>query len=319
MKTVDEFKHYFEKELSSELDRLETPRKRILRLILITILSSLVLIAGAIYLFTLREKVPGIICGVVWIILVVVLGTIISKKINRIKLTYKEGVIRPMIGFISQDLNYHPTSFVSQQDYTKSGIFTQGVDRYKGDDLVEGKLDSTILKFSEIHSEYVTRDKDGKSQWHTIFKGIFFVADFNKDFKGKTYVLPDLAEKWFGGLGKMMQKANLARPQLIKMEDPVFEKAFVVYGSDQVEARYILSPKLMERIMELKKKAGTISMSFVNSQVNIAIKVKGNLFEPPIWSSMKKFSLIEKYFTYLVLAINIVEDLDLNTRIWTKE
>ncbi len=319
MKTIEEFKHYFEEDLSDELDKLEIPRKKVLRLILITILCSLGMIGGTVYLFVIGNSIPAIVCLVSWIIFALIMGVTINNKIKRIRVSYKEGLIRPMISFISQDLSYHPTSCISQSDYQTSGIFTQGVDRYNGDDLVEGKLDSTFVKFSEVHSEYETRDKDGNSQWHTIFKGIFLVADFNKNFKGKTYVLPDLAEKWFGSLGKMMQKANFSRPQLVKLEDPVFEKAFVVYGTDQVEARYILSPKLMEDIMALKKKAGTISLSFVNSQVNIAIKVRGNLFEPPIWSSMKKFSLVEKYFTYLVLAINIVEDLDLNTRIWTKE
>ena len=45
------------------------------------------------------------------------------------------------------------------------------------------------------------------------------------------------------------------RGELIKMEDVAFERGVVVYGDDQIEARYILSTSLMERILAYKKKA----------------------------------------------------------------
>lgn len=50
---------------------------------------------------------------------------------------------------------------------------------------------STSIEFSQVHAEYKTetthRDDDGHEttdeHWHTIFQGIFFIADFNKDFR----------------------------------------------------------------------------------------------------------------------------------------
>ncbi|MBK9503984.1 MAG: DUF3137 domain-containing protein [Bacteroidetes bacterium] len=38
----------------------------------------------------------------------------------------------------------------------------------------------------------------------TIFKGLFFIADFNKHFNGNTYVLSDFGERFLGGFGKML-------------------------------------------------------------------------------------------------------------------
>ncbi len=56
-----------------------------------------------------------------------------------------------------------------------------GLDKVKiteemGDDWVEAKLGQTHVQFSELHTEYSVRTKNGRS-WHTIFKGLFFVKD----------------------------------------------------------------------------------------------------------------------------------------------
>ena len=40
--------------------------------------------------------------------------------------------------------------------------------------------------------------------------------------------------------------------ELVKLEDPEFEKSFVVYSGNQTEARYILSTSLMRRILDYK-------------------------------------------------------------------
>ncbi|MDF1575544.1 MAG: DUF3137 domain-containing protein [Bacteroidales bacterium] len=158
-----------------------------------------------------------------------------------------------------------------------------------------------------------------KKQYTTIFKGLFFVADFNKHFYGHTLVLPDTAEKMLGKLGHSLQ-AFSSRGELIKLEDPEFEKEFCVYSNDQVEARYILSPSLMQRIVEFKRKWNTkVYLSFGDSKVYIAIKMNKNLFETRLFKSIVDYNFIEENIRFLVLLTGIVEDLNLNTRIWTKK
>ena len=146
------------------------------------------------------------------------------------------------------------------------------------------------------------------------------MGDFNKHFKGRTVVLPDTAEKLFGGLGKLFQSWNIGRGELVKLEDPEFEKEFAVYGNDQVEARYILSTSLMKRIVDFKRKTGKkIFLSFVGSRVFVAVSFRKDLFEPKVFSTVLAFEPIQEYFEDLQLAIGIVDDLNLNLRIWTKE
>ncbi|HRR06636.1 MAG TPA: DUF3137 domain-containing protein, partial [Victivallales bacterium] len=266
------------------------------------------------------------------IVLAIIIGLIIyiscvKAPYDSYKLDYKFKLIQKIVKFINPGLSYNPSGGIPQSKYMMSKIFTKVPDRYRAEDYVSGKLDKTFIEFSEIHSEYKTetRDKNGvkHEHWHTIFRGIFIIADFNKDFRGRTLVLPDIAEKFMGFLGQILQSWNLARDQLVKLEDPEFEKLFVVYSTDQIEARYILSTSLMRKLIEFNHKAKNIYnaktyFSFVGSKLFVAISSSKNLFEPPIMKAVNEKKILIEYFSFMNLAASIVEDLDLNTRIWSK-
>lgn len=319
MKTAEEFKQFYTQELTGVLQELEVERKRGTRLVTFLILS-IVLGGFLVALPAIMEWPPAlmIVAGVLTVAAIVYWSIKIYRVSKAIKLKFKQEVIHELVQFVDPGLSYEAKGCISQGEFQGSKIFVQGIERYKGDDLVYGTIGKTDVRFSELHAEYATRDNKGNKQYHTIFKGIFFIADFHKDFVGETVVVPDTAEKLFGKLGTLFQKMNISRADLIKMEDPEFEKAFAVYGTDQVEARYILTPALMARIMDFKKKSGKIHLSFLHSKVYLAISVTKNLFEPPFFQSMLRYELVEDYFNYLILSVNIVEDLDLNTRIWSK-
>ncbi|MBW8200587.1 DUF3137 domain-containing protein [Flagellimonas abyssi] len=105
------------------------------------------------------------------------------------------------------------------------------------------------------------------------FVGMFAVVDFNKKFKGYTIVLPDAMEKRVGYLAKNLQTLNAARGELVHLEDMEFENDFMVYSTDQVEARYILSTSLMEKITRLKRKIDKpIMLSFNKNKLYLGIQ-----------------------------------------------
>ena len=319
MKTLEEFQSFYESDLRETLNELELDRKKAVKLVPLVILGVAGLIGGIVGLTSKISPILfGLVLGASVLLIIISLFKIFTIK-KPMKAKYKEEVIREMVLFLSNDLSYSQHGYISESDYNKSKIFLKTADRYAGDDLVEGKIGETSVRFSELKTEYYTTNSKGQRQYHTLFKGVFFIADFNKHFVGETMVLADTAESMFGKLGTMLQKMNVSRPKLVKLEDPVFEKEFAVYGTDQVEARYILTPAMMSRIIDFRQKTGKVSMSFIDSNVYIAIKVSKNLFEPPFYKSMLDFELVKEYFNYLVLCLDIVEDLDLNTRIWTKE
>ena len=133
-------------------------------------------------------------------------------------------------------------------------------------------------------------------------------------------MLPDTAEKIFGKFGQSLQSVSFGRGELIRLEDPRFEKEFCVYGEDQVEARYILTPSLMERIMAFKNKWNKdVHLSFLDSRVYIAISMYKDLFELRPFKPAADYAFLEESLRFLTLLTGVVDDLNLNTRIWTKE
>ncbi|MBA4746830.1 MAG: DUF3137 domain-containing protein [Muricauda sp.] len=151
------------------------------------------------------------------------------------------------------------------------------------------------------------------------FTGMFAIMDFNKKFNGTTVVLPDQFEKRVGYLAKTLQSMNLNRDQLVNMEDTEFENEFVVYSTDQTEARYILSPSLMQRIIAFKKKVGSsVLMSFKNDKLYMAVQLPHGFLSLRQNQNLVTSNVLELFYEDITMAIGIVEDLNLNTKIWTK-
>ncbi|MEJ2040671.1 MAG: DUF3137 domain-containing protein, partial [Desulfosarcinaceae bacterium] len=224
-------------------------------------------------------------------------------------------------------LNYEKDGMVPKAEFVNSRLFAERPDCYCGDDLVSGTLGRTAIQFSEIAADRVEKHATGsgsnrktRTDVYPIFSGLFFVADFNKSFSTTTIVLPDKAEKRLGSLGQALQKLNVQNGELIKLEDPEFERLFVVYGQDQVEARYILSTSLMQRITAYQTRAQKdIRLSFSGNKLYVAIAFDRELFEPALMESLLDFSRIKEYHDDMKLAVDIVEVLNLNTRIWSRQ
>lgn len=149
------------------------------------------------------------------------------------------------------------------------------------------------------------------------FSGMVAIVDFNKKFSGTTVVLPDRVEKRMGYLAKIVQSLNFSRDQLVNLENPEFEKEFVVYGTDQVEARYLLSPLLMQRITELQRKVNrSLMLSFSANKLYVAIQHPYGFFSLPEHKNLVDTDALEVFHQDVSTAIGIVEDLNLNTKIW---
>lgn len=318
MRTLEELWDFFKTHLHADLVVLENERKAVLQKLLIAyVIIGALSIAGFLFFYTVFRGEDIVVAPLVF-------GAMGATGAyfwltSSYRSNFKDVVIEPLINFIDEKLSYNKSGYVSQHIYDRSRIFLQSVERYRGDDLIQGKIGQTQISFSELHTEYSVRTKNSR-RWVTIFKGMFFTADFNKHFQGRTVVLPDQAEKTLGGLGQFFQSKNFSRDPLVRMDDPVFEKEFVVYGTDQIEARYILTSSLMKRIMDFRQKTGRqIYLSFVDSNIFIAIPYTKNLFEPTVFQTLLNFSVIKEYFIDLKTALDIVDELNLNTRIWTKE
>ena len=69
--------------------------------------------------------------------------------------------------------------------------------------------------------------------------------------------------------------------QKVNLEEITFNKYWNILSDDQIEARYILTPVLMEKINEIKRlyKGKYIDFSFFENKMMIAIHTRKNMFE----------------------------------------
>jgi hypothetical protein len=312
-----EFSDIYSFEIQAEISLLEADRKKAANQ---QVFGIVVLIVSVLFGFFFFQVNPSI-AIVLALVLFVFSGRLLYKAAlvqTRIVHFFKTKLIPKMIQGIHSKLSYDPSKFVSQSQFVMSKIFQNSIDIYEGEDWVKGTIDNTEIEFSELLVQYITRDSKGNETKNTSFKGIFFVTDFHKDFKGETFVLKDHAQKLFGNMGTFFQRINGARPELILMENPIFEKQFVVYGTDQIESRYIITPALMEKMVDMNLLFKGIQFSFVQSKLFIAIPFSENLFEPKLFKSLENADYLKNYFQILSNCIGIVDTLELNERLWSK-
>ncbi|WP_323762801.1 DUF3137 domain-containing protein [Maricaulis sp.] len=138
-----------------------------------------------------------------------------------------------------------PVRFREMRDY---GLLP-GSDRQKFEDHFAGQRDGCDFELYEAHLEQRRRSKK-RTYYVTVFRGVIIRINFPRKVEGLTVITRDAG--WFNGLQAFGRSFGGKKLERIGLVDPTFEKAFEVYGSDQVLARYMLTPSFMERLLALE-------------------------------------------------------------------
>jgi hypothetical protein len=174
------------------------------------------------------------------------------------------------------------------------------------------------MRFSEVHAERreTRRDSKGNCKTHyvTFFQGLFFIADIHTQFHGVTYVLSEGVTGILGGLGDSLQSMGgkmSGHGDLVKMEDAEFERQFKVFSNHPVEARHLVSSRLMPRLLSLRERYGcNVSAVFIGGVFLMAVETQQNWFEPPSLSTPLDFEALGEVIQQLQSATGVVETLN---------
>jgi hypothetical protein len=151
------------------------------------------------------------------------------------------------------------------------------------EDHVFGKHEGVLLQVVEAR---IFRKKDDGH-----YRQLLLSCSFPKNFSGVTRVLSDI-----GAINNRMRRktevcehaieqiggpeGRHAQPldQRVKLEDPRFERRFEVYSTDQVEARYLLTPTFMERVVALNQLLGAkrVELAFAANTLHVAYLLEGD-------------------------------------------
>jgi len=205
MSKYKNFREFYDNELLPDLEIIDRKRKKVDRRIIITLLIAAAAIITEVIIFPredegLRVMVP-ILTGIAGFIFI----SIFSKSYRK---EFKRKIITKITSFVDEGLIYTPEGTVPKSEFVKSEIFPLSCDKYDGEDHFTGKLGKTDIEFSEVVAKHRTTRGSGsnkKDSYSIIFRGLFIIADFNKNFKTHTVVLPDTAERLFGKFGQKLQ------------------------------------------------------------------------------------------------------------------
>src|SRR5574344_1825863 len=196
-----------------------------------------------------------------------------SAQNNKIKILAKTKILVPITSLLG-NITWTKKRILSLDTVKKMGFY-YGSSNDEPDDSFIGSIDNSNVAIQE--TKFTHQESSGKSS-HTVidFEGILLAIVLDKQFTGKTVVKLNRGKV----LGfEQTQKVTNLEP--VTLEDVNFNKEYMVYSSDQIEARYILNPALMEKLKEVQHSFGAEDMEFAfyNGNLLILLRTNRNMFE----------------------------------------
>ena len=257
------FNAFYAKTISPYLESLEQERVAAVKNANVKgLAASAFVFALAAFVYSKTGSIPFFI-GISVVALLLGFGTrhIIAHKISG---EIKQFIMDNVCGFVG--LDYACDNFSAPDlEIWRTNKLLPGYDRVNFEDQMSGTAHGAGFIFCEAHLETKHRDKDGNTTWSTSFRGILLTINCPHKFLGRTVVLRDAG--WFNA----KKKSGMKRVGLV---DPVFEDIFEAYSTDQVEARYLLTPDFMQRLVDLETTISgkRIRFGFLQRQLYIAIE-----------------------------------------------
>ena len=284
-----------------DLVLLELERQKVLRSLFRLKLTCVFVAAAAAWLLYLAAQNAALSAGAFVVCGAAMYYFFESIFTDSFTFKFKRKVVRSIVEDCG--LTYYPGDYV-ESDYLYM-IYDFDIDKYSGNDLIFGQIEGVRVKFSDVEAISIKEDLHGNKTHRILFMGILFVADFPKRLKGVTQICSGTDDfKDYGG-------------KRARMDDAEFEQLFRVYTTDQIGARYALSPALMENFTLLCLRLDApVNAVFKDNQIFIAVETWRDDFEPDIRRSLINNETIALYESEITSFTQIVKELNLNRKIW---
>ena len=152
-------------------------------------------------------------------------------------------------------------------------------DRARFEDQWSGRFGD--IPFSLHECKLDKRKGSGKNRrWVTVFRGVVMSVGYSRRFHGTTLLLRDNAHRSFFGSKKDTIKVIGKQLDYADMTHPDFEDRFDIYTSDQTEARHLIDPLYVERLIALENSYRGDDVATIFHEGSLVVTLKaGNMFE----------------------------------------
>ena len=299
-----EFQRFCRKNIQAPMKELEKKRKNYINGVIITALFGIFLeVSSAYYIFVNEIKGDNALTPLV--IIPLLFSGLCFTIMKKYKDKAKEIILPKLLSYLG-NFEITPNNAIHNYttDYMRTLDLFPSFEICQYDDCFHGSYNDVKLGVSEIKLKDIYYDSKGRRHQHIVFQGLFVCTSSFKKFEGRTIIKRD------GG-------ARFAGDSRVHLEDPEFEKCFDVISNDQIEARYLITPAFMNRMVELNKKGigRTMSVSFENDNINIAIASSKDWFEIPLFKPATDIANYRAIILELISIFSIIDTLKLDQNI----
>ncbi|MDD3478387.1 MAG: DUF3137 domain-containing protein [Candidatus Izemoplasmatales bacterium] len=248
-------------------------------------------------IFAIIAGIPGLIFAAK--------GATDFKKLSR---SFKQEVVIPMFQEAIPGVQYRPDYGLSEMEVYNTEMLKRA-DRFHSEDFISGQLESVQFISSDVRLEerHVEHTKNGTRTYYvTYFLGRVFKFSFNKEFDGYLQVLEG---------GSPMSRRDFKK---VKLESIDFNKKFKTFATSELSAFYVLTPDIMESIMNLEKRnPGRIGLSFTGENLYITINNNKDTFELKMFRQIDQ-SVVDEFRQDLMVIKDVIVAMKLNNNLFKK-
>lgn len=274
----------------------------------------------------------------------VIIGTLFSirKCLHETMYELNQDIMKDILAFISNkglnDIVFDSKLKLSEESLDKMDLFNLNVVKYSGKNYIKVPYNKNTMVFSDMKTYIIdiieTKKeiyKEGKKyirttrkkKRRTIFEGMYIGATLNKKNSNHIYLIPNNFNDTF--LQSKIMNYIKYHGTPVMLENLEFSKKYKVFCDDEVQARYILSLSLMERINKLDELYKGKKYIVFKEGKRFAICIEGLSIEnikriklPIFRNERQELNILNKIFIQLNNLFKIYYILDLGNELYAK-
>lgn len=190
-------------------------------------------------------------------------------SLSRLNPGYQHYVVAPLIKRMNPSARYIPNKGL----HYKSVIRSQLVDEMPSTKFSSNNFISYGDQGLAVRFAHIEILKKSANDIYPVTVGLFGITDTFRPVKGRTIITFDLAEKHFGFVGQGVQRDEKYHGlKKMRLDSSAFEKQYIVYSDDPIEANFLLSFTVMEKLAHLIEKYSIHPMiSFTGDKIYLIV------------------------------------------------
>ncbi|MBE5735534.1 MAG: DUF3137 domain-containing protein [Clostridiales bacterium] len=267
---------------------------------------------GVVAVLTITDQMGSTLIFISVVLLIIgisILATRRASAYKKVQTKYKAKVIDTIMQ--GEKYTYNRTGVISSEVYYRAGLNCH-YDKYTGEDLLsidipkdDGSASGVNLTISDVKTISIEEDSEGKRSERTVFNGAVGYISFPFEFKCILTL----------NRGNYRFAPPLEKVQLEGIE---FNKKYAVRANNQIEARYILTTDLMQKLDKISQHIKEMGLVLYKNMMYITLP-KNKLFNMSAKSKEISGEAFEPFYDDMSVLMGIVKEIQQNDKVFKME